>query len=540
MIVDDEYSVIEGLKYTIAWEKLEVDHVYTASSAYEALEQLNQHHVDIVITDIRMPGMSGLALIREIRERWFGTRCIILSGHGEFDYAREAIRAETTDYLLKPIHEDELAETIRKVQAKLLAEWEQISEYKASVVALREHMPLLRHNLLGDLLQGLVPERKALMLKLELLKLPFVHGDTVALLLVRLEDEFYGYDARRLQLLEYAVCNITEEIFGKRFDTWHHSDTHAYLVFVLRLRARESPPEAEQPEPVEEDTLRLVERLAAQVQMSVYTYLKSNLSIMVSNWGKFPGDIRGLYETAMTSFRNRIGSSSGLFYSMGDEVQESAKTTALDELYRLPTLLNLLDTGKWDEAANKVNAIYNDLRNRFPSSREHLMEAYYSMASSFSHFAHKNGQPLSDLMMDSAMSGDVRFRSAVRLKEWSLSVLERLRASVDKYVTDSRKELLSKVQSYVVDRLQEDVSLQAIADHVHFHPVYLSKIFKQETGENLREYIHRIRMEKAVYLLKHSELKIYEVAQQVGLDHAYFNKVFKKQFERTPQEYRES
>ncbi|MFD0672590.1 response regulator [Cohnella sp. GCM10027633] len=540
MIVDDEYSVIEGLKYTIAWDKLDVDHVYTASSAYEALEQLNQHHVDIVITDIRMPGMSGLELIRRIRERWSGTRCIILSGHGEFDYAREAIRADTTDYLLKPIHEDELAETVRRAQAKLRAEWEQISEYNASVVALREHMPLLRHNLLGDLLQGRVPDREALQLKLGLLKLPFAQGDSIALLLVRLEDEFYSNGARSPHLLEYAVCNITEEIFGKRFDTWHHSDTHSYLVFVLRLREQEQGSDAAEPARPEEDKLRLVERLAAQVQTSVFTYLKGTISIMVSDWGAFPGDIRGLYETAMTSFRNRIGSSSGLFFSMGDDDRKAVKTMALDELYRLPTLLNLLDTGKWDEAVHKVDVIYQDLLGRFPTSREHLMEAYYSIASSFLHFAHKNGQQVSESMMDGVMPGNDKFRSASLLKEWAISVLGRLRASADDYTTDSRKELLAKVQSYIVDHLKEDVSLQSIADYVHFHPVYLSKIFKQETGENLRDYIHQIRMQKAVYLLKHSDLKIYEVAEQVGLDHAYFNKVFKKQFERTPQEYRES
>ena len=133
LIVDDEPAVLEGLAYTMPWEELEVEQVHQASSAAEALKLLNRHHVDIVITDIRMPGMSGLELIQEIRRSWSGVRCIILSGHGEFEYAREAIRMETTDYLLKPIEADELTETVRSVQDKLRAEWEQIGAYRERI-----------------------------------------------------------------------------------------------------------------------------------------------------------------------------------------------------------------------------------------------------------------------------------------------------------------------------------------------------------------------------------------------------------------------
>lgn len=533
LIVDDEPAVLEGLAYTMPWGELEVEQVHQASSAAEALTLLNRHHVDIVITDIRMPGMSGLELIQEIRRRWSGVRCIILSGHGEFDYAREAIRMETTDYLLKPIEADELAETVRSVQDKLRAKWEQVGAYRETVHALREHMPLLQSKALGDLLQGRLPGRERIAQRLGMLGLPFRCGEPVALLLIRLEDEFYSYGTSGLHLLEYAVCNITEEIFGKHFAAWCHMDSLGYLIFAIQEREASGAalPEAERQ--------RLIERLAAQLQQSVLTYLKGAISIMISRWGTFPEEAHLIYESALTSFHKRIGSSTGLFYSMGSEPDEE-ETEALGELYRLPTLLNLLETGSWETAETKLDAVFQDLRRHFPDSREHAKETLYSIAATFSHFAHKNGKRLSDLLpaADAVPEGEA-VRSIAQLEEWSLRALELLRHSANNRLSDSRRSVLANVQSYIRNHLAGDVSLQTIADRVHFHPVYLSKLYKQETGETLSDYINRARMEKALYLLKESGHKIYEIADLVGYENTYFIKLFKKQFGMTPQEFRD-
>lgn len=539
MIVDDELSVLEGLTYTMPWDEMEVEQVYSASSAASALEQLNRHHVDIVITDIRMPGMNGLELIREIRRKWSGIRCIILSGHGEFDYAREAIRAETTDYLLKPIMADELVETVRGVQAKLREEWERISVFRETVSALHEHRPLLSGKALGDIVSGRAIGREQLARKTAMLGLPFAAGDSAALLLIRLEEEFYHPErvGSGLQLMEYAVCNITEEIFGKHFHTWCYVDPQSYLVFALKAHG-------EADEHGGEGAHRLIERLAAQVQQNVLTYLKGNISIMVSGWGVFPDDLPGLYAGAQTAFRKFIGSDSGLFYSLGDEAGPGnlaeAEPEALQEPYKQPTLLGLLDIGGWDEAEAKLAAIMGELKGKFADSREHWTEVFFAVASTFSHIAHKNGKPLAEALPGGVMPAGNDFRSTAQLETWATGVLRALKTSAEESRTDTRRRVMRKAQSYIEEHLGGDVSLQAIADHIHFHPVYLSKLYKKETGATLSDYIHSARMDKAIELLRETELKVYEIAQRVGYENTYFNKVFKKQFGMTPQEFRDS
>lgn len=527
LIVDDEVSVLEGLAYTMPWESIEVDQVFQAESAQEALTLLDHNHVDIVITDIRMPGMNGLELIKEIRKCWSGIRCIILSGHGEFDYAREAIRVDTMDYLLKPIHSEELVRTVRHVQDKLRAEWAQIAEHKETAHLLNEHLPLLRNKLLGDLLHGRTRVWKDAAQRMDKLQLSFKAGDSIALLLVRLEEGFYHYESNGLNLLEYAVCNITEEVFNKHFDVWCYIDAHSYLVFAMKELSQGG-----------EDRQRLFERLSAQLQQSVQTYLKGNISIMVSRFGFFPEDLHLLYEASLSIFRKRIGNNVGFFYSMGDEQGEEANAEALDEIYRLPTVLTLLESGKWEEVKQKLEAVFHEVEVRYADSSEHLIETFYALASSFYHFAHKNGKQLSELVPEGQQLTVEKLRSITQLSDWSSHVVNEFKGFSEAHLTDSRKNVLKKVEGYIHDHLSSDVSLQAIADYVHFHPVYLSKLYKQETGEALSEYIHRVRMEKAVYMLRETECKVYEIAKQIGYESTYFNKVFKKQFQMTPQEFR--
>jgi two-component system response regulator YesN len=100
---------------------------------------------------------------------------------------------------------------------------------------------------------------------------------------------------------------------------------------------------------------------------------------------------------------------------------------------------------------------------------------------------------------------------------------------------------VSQVKDYIHAHLAEDVSLHILADQVNLHPVYLSKVFKLETKEGIKDYLHRVRMEKAVHLLKSGDLRIYEITTEVGyLNTPYFIKVFKKEFAMTPQEFRDN
>ena len=119
MIVEDEELILQGLRNILDWEALGLDVVHMAHDGTEALEMWEKEPVHIVVTDISMPEMDGLTLLRKIREKEEQVRFIILTGYDEFDYAREAIRLGVENYILKPINEEELERQLRETVQKL-------------------------------------------------------------------------------------------------------------------------------------------------------------------------------------------------------------------------------------------------------------------------------------------------------------------------------------------------------------------------------------------------------------------------------------
>ena len=126
LIVDDEAHVVERLAELVPWEQSGILTVYKAYSADEAIEKLHEHPIDVVITDIHMPGMTGLELSALIRMKWKKIQCILLSGYADFEYAKEAIQQGASSYLLKPVTDEELLAAVSQALEKLQAQWEQV------------------------------------------------------------------------------------------------------------------------------------------------------------------------------------------------------------------------------------------------------------------------------------------------------------------------------------------------------------------------------------------------------------------------------
>ena len=120
MFVDDEKLILDGLKYILDWNSMDLEIVHEAKNGRDALDKFKEEPVDIVITDINMPIMSGLTLINEIKKINKDVSFIVLSGYDEFSYAQKAISLGVENYILKPIDDMELEETIKKICKKKL------------------------------------------------------------------------------------------------------------------------------------------------------------------------------------------------------------------------------------------------------------------------------------------------------------------------------------------------------------------------------------------------------------------------------------
>ncbi|MFC5467207.1 response regulator [Cohnella suwonensis] len=531
IIVDDEAHWVDNLSMTKPWHKLGIEQVHKAYSAREALQLIETNPIDIVISDILMPEMSGLELIERIREKDRRIKCIILSGHSDFEYAKQAVKHQAADYLLKPPTDPELFGAVQAAIDELNAEWESVGSLERTLFTLRENLPVLRGQLLLDGLRGQRLSSGEWERKLESYGLPFREGEC-AMLLVRMEEEFGQYKNNGQQLMEYAVMNMAEEIFGEYANVWGVKEDHGYLAFLLQAndeKKRGGGADA------------LLEKLAMQLEAKAKQFLKGSLSVVIADRFRFPDELSVRYRQAVDYFRQIVGDEKEFVMRASDALGQTEQKP-LDALYMPPTLIGLLEVGRWDAAGQKIADVCAELDDHWSESWEHCMEAGYAIASAFAYAAHRGGKTLAALIGDDmeAMRNGEAFDSIGKLRKWALGALDKLKTGTSSDVKDIRSSYVSKIQAYAEANLHLDVSLRALAEHVNLHPTHLSKIYKIETGEGISDYISSLRMERACRLLRTTDKKVYEISAEVGyLDPAYFIKVFKKQYDVTPQEFRD-
>lgn len=566
LIVDDQPDLVEDLATNINWSSVGISAVYQAHSASEALDTMKMTQIDIVITDIRMPGISGLDLIDAIKASWSHVKCILLSGYNDFEYAQRALQQQASDYLLKPVEDDELMQAVQKAISELEQHWLEVSSLQKAISSVKANLPILRSHLLTTLLHKQLPQEQ-LQKRLSMVELPLQWDAPCYMMLLRMEDYFYEQSEEDSSLLEFAICNIAEEIFDDGYRLWHVKDSYGYYAFLIFPAAAQdermmrsataetgstsngaSGSRALNSEAAGKTAQQLgaeaeaIEQKAAHLQHYVKLYLKGTISLVLSQQLAFPQQITSVYEQLLHSFRQRIGSERDFLLTMHEERSvEADDADCLTQLYAPPQLNHLLEIGQWDNVDDKLTAIFAELEQKRGDSHEHILETYYGIVSALSYAIHKNKLRMADCLgteYNDMMSGP-RFHTIAQLRTWLDEVIHTYKQSLAERTQHSRGGIIQKVQDYVSLHLAE-ASLQTIADHVFLNASYLSKVYKLETGEGISEYISRLRMETAAHLLRTTGEKIYEISTKVGYNKtSYFIKVFKERYGVTPQEFRD-
>jgi two-component system response regulator YesN len=535
LIVDDHKHQVDSLATTMPWDQFDISTIHKAYSGQSALEIIREHPIDILITDIRMPGMSGLELIQYVNEHNKKIDCILLTGYAEFEYAQKAIELNAIDYFIKPVRDEVLLATVGKIVDKLTNERQQhqILEYTTSVV--HQNLPLLRENLLLDLLQEKNISRSQLMDKLKMYRIPFTYDDQVKIVAIRFDPYFYeSYGAADMKLFEFAVLNMAVELFSAEFHIWTCKAPQGNLALLLLPKVEEGI-SAGYWNSVQEN---LLVSLATKLTENVDHYLKGNIVIYVSNPTQFPAEIYSAYYSIVATLMKSNQQQGIIVSPPQDSIDREMKP--LRSLYQAPMLIQLMDNGNGDKLNNKLSDLFSELENSHTDSHAHLREAYLHLLSSFTYLAHKKGKVLEDIVGTASSRAEHNVIHSVKLlKAWSHIILDALFDNESLHVDENHQQLVNKIHSYIERNLGKDVTLQSIGDSVYLNAIYLSQIYKEITGENLSEYILHARMEKAKVLLEKSSSKIYEITEKVGYQSPqHFIRTFKKYYGVTPEIYR--
>ncbi len=531
LLVDDESYVIDYLLAAVDWEEAGIEEVFYAYSALEALGILDEKNIDIVLTDVKMPGMSGLELIRRLNGKKI--KCIVLSGHADFEYAQQAMKHQAVNYLLKPARSDDVLNEVKQVVSAIRSEWHEIASVHNAMKSLREHEPLLRQNLIRGLLRGQIPEEGSLQDKTAQLGLALSSGEECRLLVIRQDGEFQKF-GDSLELADFAIDNIVSELLSEQFVFATSKDELGNRVYIVK------PFTNDKEEDVKASSL---EHTGEMLVEKVSDYLQGSISLVIGRAGVYPGDLATMYEAALRQLRLNVRATGGLWIdNIGNDYAADNYIAPLEQLYATPSLLHLLEGGHWDRCEHKIQSIMRDMEQRDQVTAGHLLEAYHSLANAFFYMIHKSGRQPEQLLGDSIYRLELSEKAASlsTLSSWAFRTYGIVREALEARESDDRSLIIDKVHRYVDVHFKDDISLQTLADHVFLHPAYLSSIYKECTGEGVTHYIFRRKMEHAAELLRHSARKINNIAEDVGYQNtSYFIRVFKKYYACTPQKYRE-
>lgn len=532
LFVEDEPVLLKSMLAN-DWAAIGIADVFAASSGLEALAILDSTAIDIVVTDIRMPGMNGLQLCEHIREHYPGIKCILLSGYGEFEYAQKAIQSGVVNYLLKPIKDEELMDEISRAKQLIEQEREHHKHGMQMVQAIRSHLPLLQSSLLGDLLSGMRLPHRVLQERMQEYGLSFELERDYPLFMIRLDQSGSALGGGDASLYEFAVHNIVNEVLEPSYELWFTRDTYGYMCYLLKARSDELSGELSGA--TSEERLKEVAR---ELTIKVQAYLKGTISIMIGPIASFPAELVNQYRKCLNAFRKISHSDHAIITSLSDAYSQFRP---LESLYAPPSFQQLLEAERWSDARKKLATMFAEMKDRKQDTEENMMEIVYALMNAFLFKAHLLGKSLMEM---TGFEADIvtepgLFSRLDQVTQWAELTLQSMETSSVRDSKDNKNQLILKIHRFIESHIAKDVSLQAIADHVSLHPAYLSSLYKHETKENISDYIMRYRMEKASSLLRTTDIKIYELSAQLGFQNPpYFSKLFKYYFGVTPQEYR--
>jgi two-component system response regulator YesN len=528
LLVDDEEYVLDYLEETIEWSTFGFERIHKSFSVDEALYITNQVNISIVITDIRMPEKSGLELLQTLRQRKPDIKVILLSGYSEFEYAKVALKNGATDYLLKPILEEDLIECIKKVLIEINEEKQNKIDMATARDVLKHGTFRMREHLLLDLLHGKKFSDVELLQNIQPLNIDIHLKQECILTMIQIETISNGYSGEDFELLSSAILNLAEELIYGRVTTpptiWSCTDYHHFIIMIL-------PPH-------NKNEFKHVQSKLNELIEVVNSLLKKSITILLSPTFTFYHDLHSIYIKTLNYFSTKMVSTSNTIHTLDQDATKGEFKT-LSKLHESPSILHLMEGNRWDEVSKRIEAVLEELDHSSSHTHSQRIEVVYYLYSCFSYMSHQTGDPISDIIGDlSFFQSQFHFHSTDPIRQWSESLINQYKQSINED-NGGKSHIIRQAQNFIENNLNKDVSLNKIGEHVYLHPVYLSRLYKKETGESLSSYILRTRMEKAIQLLTKTNKKIGDIAKELGYQKTqYFIRLFKEFYHTTPQKYR--
>lgn len=520
LIVDDEYYTVESISLKVQKLCPSFDQILKAYNLEQALEIFSAHTIDLMICDIEMPGGSGLELLDKIRQSGFDTVCIFLTAYAKFEYISRAMKLSSSDYLLKPIDDQNLVEALQKgMELRKKQEDDRLNTLHAHYWKESE-LPLAEQFFLDLLSDSISSAPSELSRELYLRRL----DETLILksyfpLLIQLGqgNSFSPLDNR--SLYEFALKNIVREYFflPEELPLTIRIATGFYLLLLPSVGRTQN---------------QLVGR-CRQAQTDFVPHFPFSVNFYVFADSCLPEQLRPALLRMQNYAKKNVSKENYVFdFSLG--------TSPVSETHRIPSerWSDLLLSGRTDQLFIEFQAYLNQMKNSDSVNRDSLTDFYYQLLQLFfRHMQSDSPEAAACRASITVSSPEQTFVSFSALKDWISKSLTTFTAFQEQ--NTSRDNAVETVKKYIETHLDEELDRDSLASMVYLNADYLSHLFKKDTGTSLINYIIDRRIARSKELLAKGEMSIRDIALTCGFQNiSYFSRQFKKSTGMTPREFR--
>jgi two-component system response regulator YesN len=533
LIIDDEPIIRKGLKNIINWKNFGCEVVGEAQDGLEGSELIRRLLPDIIITDIKMPEVDGLTMVREIKSVVPNCKIIVLTGHRDFEYVHESLKLGAFDFLLKPSKIEELTAVISRAVKELKFQCDRSEEFVKLQVLFEQNIPVLREKFLYDVIYEINTNEEDISGKLELFD---IKADEYYMLIVQndAEDsegkEISQYDRH---LYQFGIINTFSEVFSENFKVTSITLNNMGIAFLI------IPPDKNGA------VTELVDKKCSYLQDIIRNCFGFTVTIAVSSEGAELSQLPAKFKECREALEHKfyLGNNSIIFHSDVNTFFKYDDHSLLEKLQK--ALLEGVKSGNLPSVGDRLNDIFSYVKGTDPSAREYIKDFFWNTISAVNNIRMSLPSAENDKKVEyrelSGLYGLIeKCSNADELNTILEEAARSVASKVNSYNNKSIKLILRKAMEYLQQHYNEQITLNEVAEHTYVSTYYISRMFKREMGKNFVDCLNEIRIEKAKEMLKDVRFKTYEVAEKVGIPDAhYFSRLFKKYVGVTPTEYRE-
>ncbi|RXZ83490.1 response regulator [Paenibacillaceae bacterium] len=528
LIVEDELRLRTSLANNISWEEHGVEVIALAGTGSEALMLFKRKKPDIVLLDIQIPEMDGITLAREFMKLNSLVKIVILSGHDNFAFAQSALEIGVMKYLLKPAGDQEILQAVLEAATQLRGEMDQLNNQVALQQKWHQHLPHLQNSFFQHWATGkydlweinkhskemqidLSSEQQYAVAVLDMDPLP--EGET----------RFGDGDGA---LLQFSLHSIVKELkHAESFWIFTTPEGGTALIFYSF------------PEEDENSRLLYVNVTVTNLLSRVKDCLKLTASAGICGGTGSWKELHQLYAQACRALQGRIVYGHNIAIPYQEKQGDFAMAAVQPNTEK--ALEIAIETGDGEKASGLLDTLWEEGIGK-ADSIDDVHEHVFYFSSLLIRMIQKQGWRLKEVVG----ADFVFFQNAQQLtsKEQIAAWLYRTVKSITAYVHSQRQAVSNETVKQILLKVERDIdkelTLHTVADELYVNSSYLSRLFKQETGQTFSAYVLEHKMERAKSLLQRGA-KVYDAANQVGYrDVSYFTKVFRKYWGVTPGEVR--